>query len=152
MRALIAFALLPFVACGTSLRTADGHTLMLDGVDVDPRAVDQAVRFYSSRIIWVNGMKPKDVADAVDRLHFIIVPDSFPDPNGVWDSISGYQDGRTIKVGWKDGVSNNALFHELHHRIDQVVYGRIDYTHSNEEWWGLLRIIKGEWNELSSVD
>lgn len=147
LTALIIAAVLG-LSCANTITTPDGHTLNLEGVDVDPNQIDIAVRYYASQIIWLGFVRPKDVGDAVDKLHFTLVAGRFHVP---WanDLKNGMQDGKHIKLAWSDyGVAGSALFHELHHRVDQVAFERYDLDHSNEDWWAYVRIIKGGWNDL----
>jgi hypothetical protein len=59
----------------------------------------------------------------------------------------GLQKGKSIIVHYPDkqeftvqaNIERSALYHEIHHMVDEVVLKReIDYMHKNTEWWNLL--------------
>lgn len=61
---------------------------------------------------------------------------------------AGLQSGKSIMVQWKGSISASALFHELHHMIDQcVLCVPCDYKHERLEWWSIVDRLKIEFAE-----
>lgn len=60
--------------------------------------------------------------------------------------IAGAQKRNTIVLRWQETISMSALFHELQHMVDEVVFGRYDPKHQNEPWWRLTLKLKQEAN------
>jgi len=64
---------------------------------------------------------------------------------------AGLQRGRQIIVYLKDGLIESALFHELHHMIDEIILGvKPDYKHERTQWWNLVPILKQHYRMLKS--
>lgn len=58
---------------------------------------------------------------------------------------NGLQQGKGIMVRWMGSFSQSALFHELHHMVDEIVLKRgPDYKHENKAWWALIPILRQE--------
>jgi len=62
---------------------------------------------------------------------------------------AGLQSGKCIKVYWPGSIKNSALFHELHHMVDEIVFGHApDYKHERTSWWNLIRKLKEDYEEI----
>jgi hypothetical protein len=62
---------------------------------------------------------------------------------------AGLQSGRCIKVHWPGMIKHSALFHELHHMVDEIVFGREpDYEHQRTKWWELIKKLKDDYEEV----
>ncbi|RLC88667.1 MAG: hypothetical protein DRJ03_01980 [Chloroflexi bacterium] len=58
---------------------------------------------------------------------------------------NGLQQGKSIMVRWTGSISGSALFHELHHMVDEIVLKRSpDHKHENKHWWALVPMLKRE--------
>lgn len=56
---------------------------------------------------------------------------------------NGLQQGRDVMVRWMGGIASSALFHELHHMVDEMILERgPDYAHANKAWWDLVPLLK----------
>jgi hypothetical protein len=56
---------------------------------------------------------------------------------------NGLQQGRDVMVRWMGGIAGSALFHELHHMVDELILERgPDYAHANKAWWDLVPLLK----------
>jgi hypothetical protein len=55
----------------------------------------------------------------------------------------------TLSLKWHHSnlLSNSALFHELHHLMDDVVFGN-ELTHENEAWWGTAFTLMSEYRKI----
>lgn len=58
---------------------------------------------------------------------------------------NGLQQGKGVMVRWMGSLSQSALFHELHHMVDEIILKRgPDYKHENRPWWDLVPILRRE--------
>jgi len=56
---------------------------------------------------------------------------------------AGLQSGKAIKVYWSGSIVNSALYHELHHMVDEIVIGLPpDYKHERTGWWSIIPALK----------
>ena len=56
---------------------------------------------------------------------------------------AGLQQGKGVMVHWQGSVKDSALFHELHHMVDEIILKRgPDYKHEDKEWWHLVPELK----------
>jgi hypothetical protein len=56
---------------------------------------------------------------------------------------AGLQQGKGVMVHWQGSVLTSALFHELHHMVDEIILKRgPDYKHEDKEWWDLVPELK----------
>jgi len=62
---------------------------------------------------------------------------------------AGLQSGKNIMVHWPGCVSDSALFHELFHEIDEIVF-RIspDYAHTRANWWAWVTDLKTAYRKI----
>jgi len=64
---------------------------------------------------------------------------------------AGFQRGKQILLHFKDNLLESALFHELHHMIDEIILGvKPDYKHERTQWWNLVPILKQHYRMLKS--
>lgn len=63
--------------------------------------------------------------------------------------VNGLQKGKGIEVRWMGSVSESALFHELHHMVDEIILRRSpDYKHEAEAWWDSVRVLKAKFKPI----
>lgn len=56
---------------------------------------------------------------------------------------AGLQQGKGVMVHWQGSIRDSALFHELHHMVDEIILERgPDYKHEDKEWWNLIPELK----------
>ena len=60
---------------------------------------------------------------------------------------AGLQSGKYVKLHWTGSIVRSALYHELHHMVDEIILGVTpDYKHERIEWWSVIEKLKNDFD------
>ena len=126
-----------------------GTAVWCNGLDIDSGRLIDAINLYSTTVARAHKrLELQAVLAMFSRMRIEFTRDH------VWwvgEKKAGLQQGYAIRVRWGDGFGYNALFHEMHHAIDENLLGvPVDYQHKRLAWWDMIPKIKRSWREGAS--
>jgi hypothetical protein len=118
----------------------DGTLVWTDGINtITPGLMQRALDFYQRRLVkFIFTINEAKVREAIASLCIWWSKDlvSFHSKSYHLVDKEGLQLGKDIKVHWRGTVSSSALFHEIHHVVQEVVMLKYpDLEHNDREWW-----------------